>query len=70
MKILITGVHGFVGSNLVEALKKEHTIYGLDIINPSMDGVAHTFSWDEVHGSWTSQAQYSRLRMERTGCDV
>ena len=54
MKILITGVHGFVGSNLVEALKKEHTIYGLDIINPSKDGVAHTFSWeeiDEVHGS-------------------
>ena len=24
MKILITGVHGFVGSNLVEALKKAH----------------------------------------------
>lgn len=54
MKILITGIHGFVGSNLVEALKKEHTIYGLDIINPSKDGVAHTFSWeeiDEVHGA-------------------
>lgn len=54
MKILITGIHGFVGSNLVEALKKEHTIYGLDIINPSKDGVTHTFSWeeiDEVHGS-------------------
>ena len=54
MKILITGVHGFVGSNLVEALKKEHTIYGLDIINPSKDGVEHTFSWeeiDEVHGA-------------------
>lgn len=43
-----------MGSNLVEALKKEHTIYGLDIINPSKDGVAKTFSWDEideVHGS-------------------
>ena len=54
MKILITGVHGFVGSNLVEFLKKNHTIYGLDIINPSKDGVTHTFSWeeiDEVHGS-------------------
>lgn len=46
MKILITGVHGFVGSNLVEALKKEHTIYGLDIISPIKDGVGHTFSWD------------------------
>ena len=46
MKILITGVHGFVGSNLVEALKKEHTIYGLDIIAPSKDGIKYTFSWD------------------------
>ena len=46
MKILITGVHGFVGSNLVEALKKEHTIYGLDIISPAKDGVRFTFSWD------------------------
>ena len=46
MKILITGVHGFVGSNLVEALKKEHTIYGLDIIAPVKDGVRFTFSWD------------------------
>ena len=46
MKILITGVHGFVGSNLVEALKGEHTICGLDIINPTKDGVRFTFSWD------------------------
>lgn len=46
MKILITGVHGFVGSNLVETLKKDHTIYGLDIIAPIKDGVRYTFSWD------------------------
>ena len=46
MKILITGVHGFVGSNLVEALKNEHTIYGLDIVSPLKDGVRFTFSWD------------------------
>ena len=48
MRLLITGLHGFVGSNLVEALKGEHTIYGLDIINPSKDGVEKTFSWDEI----------------------
>ena len=48
MKILITGVHGFVGSNLVEALKKEHTIYGLDIISPRKDGVVNTFSWEGI----------------------
>lgn len=46
MKLLITGIHGFVGSNLVEALKGEHTIYGLDIIAPIKDGVRYTFSWD------------------------
>lgn len=54
MKILITGVHGFVGSNLVEALKKEHTIYGLDIIAPEREGVVKTYSWEdliEVQGS-------------------
>ena len=48
MKILITGVHGFVGSNLVEALKKEHTIYGLDIISPLKDGVKFTLGWDNL----------------------
>jgi nucleoside-diphosphate-sugar epimerase len=46
MKILITGVHGFVGTNLVKALSKEHTIYGLDIISPTKKGVRYTFSWD------------------------
>ena len=48
MKILITGVHGFVGTNLVEALKDAHEIYGLDIINPEKDGVKQTFSWEEM----------------------
>ena len=48
MKILITGVHGFVGSNLVKALSKDHTIYGLDIISPLKDGVRFTFSWDSL----------------------
>ena len=46
MKILITGVHGFVGSNLVKALSEEHIIYGLDIVSPLKEGVRFTFSWD------------------------
>ena len=46
MKILITGVHGFVGTNLVKALSKENIIYGLDIISPIKEGVRYTFSWD------------------------
>jgi len=39
MNILITGVHGFVGSNLVASLKRHHTIYGLDIVSPPTGGV-------------------------------
>lgn len=48
MNILITGVHGFVGSNLVSALKKANTIYGLDIMAPERDGVVNTFSWENL----------------------
>jgi nucleoside-diphosphate-sugar epimerase len=49
MKILITGVHGFVGSNLVSVLKQNHSIYGLDIVSPEKEGVIQTFSWDEIN---------------------
>ena len=48
MKILITGIHGFVGGNLVSALKENHTIYGLDIVSPIKEGVSYTFSWDDL----------------------
>jgi len=49
MNILITGIHGFVGSNLFAALKDRHSIYGLDIVSPSKDGVIKTFSWAELN---------------------
>lgn len=48
MRLLITGVHGFVGTNLVKALSKEHRIYGLDIVCPNKEGVKYTFSWDDL----------------------
>lgn len=48
MKLLITGVHGFVGSNLVEYLKSENEIYGLDIVSPEKTSVVKTFSWDDL----------------------
>ncbi len=47
-KILITSVHGFVGSNFVAALKADNTIYGLDIIAPIKDGVVKTYSWTDL----------------------
>lgn len=48
MKILITGVHGFVGNNLVKALSKDNIIYGLDIISPNKEGVKFTFGWEHL----------------------
>lgn len=48
MNILITGIHGFVGSNLVSVLKRYNTIYGLDIVAPEKDGVTKTFSWENL----------------------
>lgn len=48
MNILITGIHGFVGSNLVMALKGQHTLYGLDIVTPKKEGVVKTFSWSDL----------------------
>lgn len=48
MNILITGVHGFVGSNLVIALKRHHSLYGLDIVAPEKEGVVKTFAWKDI----------------------
>ena len=48
MKILITGVHGFVGSNLVSYMAPRNEIYGLDIIAPDKEGVVKTFSWEDL----------------------
>lgn len=48
MKILITGVHGFVGSNLVGYLVPDNEIYGLDIIAPEKEGIVKTFSWEDL----------------------
>lgn len=49
--LLITGIHGFVGTNLVNALKDHYDIYGLDIISPKQDGVIRTFSWDDLENN-------------------
>jgi len=48
MNILITGIHGFVGTNLVNALNAQHTIFGLDIVFPHKEGVVKTYTWAEL----------------------
>ena len=51
MNILVTGIHGFVGSNLVNALKYNHIFYGLDIISPIKEGVIKTFLWKDIESA-------------------
>jgi len=48
MNILITGIHGFVGSNLIASLKNNYQIYGLDIVTPQKEGVVKTFIWNDL----------------------
>lgn len=51
MNILITGIHGFVGSNLVVALKRRHILYGLDIVAPEKEGIVKTFAWEDIEST-------------------
>jgi len=46
--ILITGIQGFVGRNLVESLRSDYRIYGLDIRRDAIEGVVAIFLWDEL----------------------
>ena len=48
MKILITGIHGFVGTNLTRNLCHENEIYGLDLVSPEKEGVIKTFAWKDI----------------------
>lgn len=48
MKILITGINGFVGTNFTNSWSGNHTIYGLDIHQPEKEGVDRIFGWDEL----------------------
>ena len=69
MKILITGVHGYVGSNLVEALKDDHIIYGLDIFSQKNDGIENTFHWialDDLTGMELDPEQLAEVFPEGT----
>jgi len=48
--ILITGISGFVGTNLVKYFveNSDYKIYGLDINNPKIDNVDKIWNWSEL----------------------
>jgi nucleoside-diphosphate-sugar epimerase len=47
-KILITGISGFVGKNIINFFSKEFIIYGLDISFDYLSGVEKVFSWKSL----------------------
>lgn len=49
MKILITGINGFVGSNLTKEWRGRYTLYGLDINQTPKEGVNKIFNWEELN---------------------
>ena len=46
--LLITGIHGFVGKNLVIHFSHEYILYGLDLSIDSMPGVVDIFTWNSI----------------------
>lgn len=48
MNILITGINGFVGTNLTENWEGHHVLYGLDINQAPKDGVKAIYSWEQL----------------------
>jgi len=51
MKILITGIHGFIGSQLAADLGNMHEIYGLAKSLTPVAGAKRIFSWDKLHSN-------------------
>lgn len=49
MNILISGIHGYIGSHLVECLSLNHNIYGLSRSTIAIPGVEKIFLWSELH---------------------
>ncbi len=49
MNILITGLHGFVGRNLVARLSPDHHIYGLAQSQREIVGVDKIYTWEELN---------------------
>ncbi len=45
--ILITGINGFVGTNLTKQWQSTYVLYGLDVYKNNKQGVEQIFSWDE-----------------------
>ena len=48
-KVLITGINGFVGSNITMSWKDAHTLYGLDLTKGKKENVEQIYDWSEFN---------------------
>ena len=47
-RILITGINGFVGTNLTNSWHDDHKLFGVDIHQPEKERVERTYGWDSL----------------------
>lgn len=47
-RVLITGINGFVGSNLTKGWKENHVLYGIDLTKRKSENVEEIFEWSEI----------------------
>ncbi len=70
MKVLITGSHGFVGTNLIEVLSGEHEIIRWDIrtdeVLPECDAVIHLAGKAHDTRNTTQEDEYFKVNTELT----
>lgn len=48
IRLLVTGIHGFIGRNLINGLKDSYSYYGLDIISRATERIVKTYNWDST----------------------
>ena len=61
MRVLITGIHGFVGSNLLKTIKTDNSLYGLDIIAPEKEDIIKTFLWKDIESTPQNMPQFDAI---------
>ena len=66
-QVMITGIHGFVGSNLVAHLNGRYNLCGLSHSPREMEGVMALWGWDVLEDEEFRNGTYTTNLMEKRG---